>query len=102
MRRLNRTEYNHTVRDLLLVDGARTSEAKTLIRVKNARIGFAQTLPLFFPETVYAPGIHPTAVVSSRASVDATAHIGPHCVVADGCTIAGDLPPNSRATRLMD
>jgi UDP-3-O-[3-hydroxymyristoyl] glucosamine N-acyltransferase len=71
----------------ILVDGTRTSEAKTLIRVKNARIGFAQTLPLFFPETVYAPGIHPTAVVSSRASVDATAHIGPHCVVADGCTI---------------
>lgn len=33
------------------------------------------------------PGIHPSAVVVSTARVDATAHIGPLCVVEDGAQI---------------
>jgi UDP-3-O-[3-hydroxymyristoyl] glucosamine N-acyltransferase len=57
------------------------SKAKTLIRVKNARIAFAKALALFFPEPVLPAGIHPSAVVAPDAQVDATAHIGPHCVV---------------------
>ena len=34
-----------------------------------------------------APGIHASAVVASTATVDATAHIGPLCVVEDGVRI---------------
>jgi len=40
-------------------------------------------LPLFFPEPVFQPGIHPTAIVASSAQVDPTAHIGPFCVVGE-------------------
>ena len=58
-------------------------DAKTLIRVTNARVAFAQVLPLFFPEPTFAPGIHPSAVVAATAQVDPTAHIGPHCVVGE-------------------
>src|SRR5277367_2443767 len=47
----------------ILVDGPFTSAGKTIIRVANARIGFARVLPLFFPERVFAPGVHPSAVV---------------------------------------
>src|SRR2546421_10521188 len=47
----------------ILVDGDFSSSQKTLIRVSNARIAFAQVLPLFFPEPVVRPGIHPTAIV---------------------------------------
>ena len=43
-----------------------TSETKTIIRVKDARIAFAQVLPLFFPEKQFAPGIH-RAPLSQRA-----------------------------------
>src|SRR2546425_505609 len=46
----------------ILVDGDFKSETKVLIRVKNARIAFAKVLPLFFPEPVFTPGIHATAV----------------------------------------
>ena len=40
-------------------------------------------MELFFPERTWAAGIHPTAVIAASAKVDATAHIGPHCVVGE-------------------
>lgn len=61
--------------------------AKTLVKVKNARAAFARVLPLFFPEPAFAPGIHPSAVVSATAQVDPSAHIGPCCVVEDRAVI---------------
>jgi UDP-3-O-[3-hydroxymyristoyl] glucosamine N-acyltransferase len=67
----------------ILVPEQFTSSKKTLIRVKNSRIAFARVLPLFFPETVFAPGIHPTAVVAPGAQVDATAYVGPHCAIGE-------------------
>lgn len=65
----------------IIVDGAYSSARKVLIRVANARIAFAKVMPLFFPDPVFEPGIHPTAVVAPDAQVDPTAHIGPYCVV---------------------
>ena len=47
----------------IIIDGPATSSRKTLIRVPNARVAFAKVLPLFFPEPVFAAGIHPTAIV---------------------------------------
>ncbi|HOC58093.1 MAG TPA: UDP-3-O-(3-hydroxymyristoyl)glucosamine N-acyltransferase [Verrucomicrobiota bacterium] len=68
---------------VILVDGPYTSRRKTLIRVPHARIAFAKVLPLFFPEASHAPGIHPTALVPASAQVDATAHVGPYCVLGE-------------------
>ncbi|MBI4326475.1 MAG: UDP-3-O-(3-hydroxymyristoyl)glucosamine N-acyltransferase, partial [Chloroflexi bacterium] len=67
----------------VLVDGSFTSSQKVLIRVPNARIGFAKALALFFQEPEFAPGIHPTAVVAGSAQIDPSAHIGPHCVIGE-------------------
>jgi UDP-3-O-[3-hydroxymyristoyl] glucosamine N-acyltransferase len=67
----------------ILVAGDFPPDAKTLIRVTNARVAFAQVLPLFFPEPTFTAGIHPSAVVAATAQVDPTAHIGPHCVVGE-------------------
>jgi UDP-3-O-[3-hydroxymyristoyl] glucosamine N-acyltransferase len=67
----------------IMVEGPFASKAKTLIRVPNARIAFAKVLPLFFPEPAFAPGIHATAVVSTTAQIDPSAHIGPHCVIGE-------------------
>src|SRR6185312_14866358 len=64
----------------VIVDGNLTSK-KILIRVPNARIGFAKALALFFPEPAFAAGVHPSAVIAASAQVDPTAHIGPYCVV---------------------
>ncbi len=67
----------------ILVGASARSSRKTLLRVKNPRVAFAKVLPLFFPETQLPGGIHPSAVVAKSAQVDATAHIGPHCVVGE-------------------
>lgn len=67
----------------ILVAGDFTSAKKALIRVANARVAFARVLPLFFPEPVFAPGVHATAIVAASALVDPTAHIGPYCVVGE-------------------
>jgi len=71
----------------ILVSAAFNSTKKVLIRVPDARVGFAKVLPLFFPEPAFAGGVHPSAVVASSASVDPTAHIGPLCVIAEGAEI---------------
>jgi len=65
----------------VIVGTALTSKIKVLIRVSNARVAFAKALALFFPEPVFPPGVHPSAVIAGDAQVDSTAHIGPHCVV---------------------
>ncbi|MHB8522910.1 MAG: UDP-3-O-(3-hydroxymyristoyl)glucosamine N-acyltransferase [Limisphaerales bacterium] len=67
----------------ILVDGQFTSALKTLIRVTNARVAYAKALPLFFPEPAFAPGIHPTAIVSRTAQISPAAHVGPYCVIGD-------------------
>lgn len=65
----------------ILVDGPFHSTSKTLLRVANARVGFARALTVFFPEAAHPAGIHPTAVVDASAQIDATAHVGPYCVI---------------------
>jgi UDP-3-O-[3-hydroxymyristoyl] glucosamine N-acyltransferase len=67
----------------IIVDAPVTSSRKTLIRAPNARIAFAKVLPLFFPEPAFAPGVHPTAIVPASARVDATAHVGPYCILGE-------------------
>jgi UDP-3-O-[3-hydroxymyristoyl] glucosamine N-acyltransferase len=54
-----------------------------LIRVSDARIAFAKTLALFFPEHKFAAGIHPTAVIAASAHINSSAHIGPYCVIGE-------------------
>src|SRR4051794_14193808 len=72
----------------IILDGPFTSTTgKVVIKVANARVAFAKALPMFFPEPQYAAGVHPTAVIAKSAQVDATAHIGPHCVIGEKVTI---------------
>lgn len=65
----------------VIVGAAVTSKTKVLIRVQNPRVAFAKALALFFPEPVFSPGVHPSAVIASDAEVHPSAHIGPHCVI---------------------
>lgn len=67
----------------ILVDGDFAPDGKTLIRVPQARIGFAKVLTMFFPEPRNPAGVHPSAVVAASAQIDATASIGPNCVVGE-------------------
>src|SRR3974377_383185 len=71
----------------VIIDGAFSSQRKTLIRVPDARIAFAKVLPLFFPEPVFPGGIDATAIIAPSAKVDPTAYVGPYCVVGENVKI---------------
>jgi len=71
----------------ILVGNGFASEKKVLICVANPRVAFARILPLFFPEPIFAPGIHPTAIVPASTQLDPTVHIGPYCVLGEGVRI---------------
>ena len=71
----------------VIIDGPFTTTRKVLIRVPNARIAFAKVLPLFFPDPVFPGGVHPTALVPGSAVVDASAYVGPNCVLGENVRI---------------
>ena len=55
-------------------------EAATL-RIKNPYLAFSRTLGMFYQPPVYAPGIHPTAVIDPTAVIGEGAHIGAYVVI---------------------
>jgi len=64
-----------------------SSDKKILIQVPNARVAFAKALALFFPESKFPAGIHPTAIFPSSARIDPSAHVGPYCVIGERVSI---------------
>jgi UDP-3-O-[3-hydroxymyristoyl] glucosamine N-acyltransferase len=63
---------------------------RNLLRVENPKLAFAQLLSHFYPPETLPPGIHPTALVDSRASVDPTASVGALVFIGPGCRIQAD------------
>jgi UDP-3-O-[3-hydroxymyristoyl] glucosamine N-acyltransferase len=68
------------------------------IRSKNPYFDFARAIELFSTPAAYAPGIHPTAVVSQFAKIGDGAHIGPHCFVDKGVEIGRNAVLHSLVT----
>lgn len=59
-----------------------------IIRVDKPEAAFTQVAQWFAPpDVVYPPGIHPTAIIASGATIGERAHIGPYCVVGANATI---------------
>ena len=54
------------------------------LRIKNPYLAFSRTVGLFYHPPVYAPGIHPTAVIDPTAEIGAGSHIGAYVVVGPG------------------
>jgi UDP-3-O-[3-hydroxymyristoyl] glucosamine N-acyltransferase len=53
----------------------------------NPYLAYARIADLLFPTPVCGGGVHPSAVVAPGARIDATAWVGPLCVVEDGAEI---------------
>jgi UDP-3-O-[3-hydroxymyristoyl] glucosamine N-acyltransferase len=58
-------------------------EAATL-RLDNPYLAFSRALGFFYQPPVYAPGIHPTAVIDPTAVIGKGAHIGAYVVIGPG------------------
>ena len=60
---------------------------KTVLRVLNAKLAFAQAAAFLIERPSIARGIHPTAIIGSLAKVSPTASIGPYAVIGEDSTI---------------
>jgi len=63
-----------------------TGELPALVS-PNPGLDFARAVALLLPPESPAPGIHPSAFVSSGAAVDVSASVGPLCSVGEGASI---------------
>jgi UDP-3-O-[3-hydroxymyristoyl] glucosamine N-acyltransferase len=57
------------------------------LRSSNPYLAFARAIELFYQPPVYAPGIHPTAVVAKSARIGSGSHIGPYCFVDEDAAV---------------
>jgi len=51
------------------------------LRIKNPYLAFSRALAIFYQPPVYAPGVHPTAMIDPSAEIGERAHIGAYVVV---------------------
>lgn len=67
-----------------------SSDGVATLRIPNPYLAFARALDLFYTAPVYAPGIHPTAVVDATAAIGPGAHIGPYAVIGPRVVLGAD------------
>lgn len=60
------------------------------LRLANPYLAFARALELFYRAPVYAPGIHPTAVVHPSAVLGGGVHVGPYVVIGAGAFVGAE------------
>jgi UDP-3-O-[3-hydroxymyristoyl] glucosamine N-acyltransferase len=60
------------------------------LRVENPYLAFAKAIECFYEPPVYAPEIHPTAVIAPGARLGERAHVGAYVVVSEGVTVGDD------------
>jgi UDP-3-O-[3-hydroxymyristoyl] glucosamine N-acyltransferase len=65
----------------------RVPKATATIVTVEPYAGWARVAALFHPALPVAPGIHPSAIVASNASVDPSAEVGPLVIIESGAEI---------------
>lgn len=68
------------------------------LRSANPYFDFARAIELFHNAPVFAPGIHPSAVVAKSAKIGANAHVGPYCFVDENVEIGANAVLHSFVT----
>jgi UDP-3-O-[3-hydroxymyristoyl] glucosamine N-acyltransferase len=68
------------------------------LRSANPYLAFAQAIELFYEAPKYAAGIHPTAVIATRARIGEGAHIGPYCFIDEHVEIGNHAVLHSFVT----
>lgn len=58
-----------------------------MLRSDNPYLAWAKAIELFYQPPIYAPGIHPTAVIHPKANLGKNAHIAPYVVIDEDAMI---------------
>lgn len=80
------------------LDRAPTLPVLAALRSDNPYLAFAQAIELFYQPPRYPPGVHPTAIVATSATIGEGAHIGPYCYVAEDVEIGRNAVLHSLVT----
>lgn len=72
---------------IALVEAGKVAAGGDHIAAENGRLAFAESLAIFDPRPVPAPGVHPTAVVHPLAKVAESASVGAFVVVEEGAVV---------------
>ncbi|HWZ51667.1 MAG TPA: UDP-3-O-(3-hydroxymyristoyl)glucosamine N-acyltransferase [Granulicella sp.] len=64
--------------------------AAATLRLANPYLGFARAIEVFYQSPVYAPGVHPMAVIDPTAVIGANVHVGAYVVISAGVVIGDD------------
>lgn len=75
------------IEDRVTIDRAPGQAPLAALRTPNPYLAFAHAIELFYQPLRYAPGIHPTAIISATAKIGEGAHIGPYCFIDDSVVI---------------
>jgi len=67
----------------ILVEPDFAEIATPTLRITNPYLAFAHAIKLFYKPPVYAPGIHPTAIIAPSAKLGANAHVGAYVVIGE-------------------
>jgi UDP-3-O-[3-hydroxymyristoyl] glucosamine N-acyltransferase len=63
-------------------------DARSYVMVDNPDVAFAEIVNTFAPSPIdFAPGVHPTAVVSPKAKLAEGVHVGAYAIVEEGVSI---------------
>ncbi|QHS51237.1 UDP-3-O-(3-hydroxymyristoyl)glucosamine N-acyltransferase [Edaphobacter sp. 12200R-103] len=81
----------------ILVDPEFAEITTPTLRITNPYLAFAHAIEFFYQSPVYAPGIHPTAVISPSAKLGTNPHVGAYVVIGDHAVIGDNavLLPHS-------
>jgi UDP-3-O-[3-hydroxymyristoyl] glucosamine N-acyltransferase len=74
----------------ILVEPGFPEISTATLRLADPYLAYAKTIELFYQEPVYAPGIHPTAVIAATAKLGARAHIGAYVVIGEHVNLGDD------------
>ncbi len=72
---------------VLLAKSASAFPGRTVVEVDDPSFAVAAVLGLFHPRRTARPGVHPSAVIGTGASIHAEAEVGPYAIVGDGSRI---------------
>jgi UDP-3-O-[3-hydroxymyristoyl] glucosamine N-acyltransferase len=94
-----RKYLKHTMAAGVLVTSEDAGECPvTALITSQPYLAFAKITHLLMPASSIQPGVHPTAVVSPKTTIDPSAVIGPYCVIAEGVTIAAHVVLGAHCT----
>ncbi len=77
------------------------AHGKTLILVDNPDLAFSKALSLFAPPPIHAePGIHPTAIIHSSATLGQNVRVGAHALIGPNVTLGDHCVLHNNVTIL--